>query len=175
MKTKKKSLPVLRDLQEVDQALLRLGKAEATIKHHESVMNDGIQQIRDECDKATLEAREQKELLESQIEAYCIAHKDEFEKVKSRELVHGKVGFRTPPPSVQLLNRKYNWATVLELIKKFPWAKGYFRSKDEVDKETILTAYAAKEITDERLASIGVKIDQAEKFGIEIKWDSLED
>lgn len=169
----KKTPLILKSFEEVDQALLTLGQKESFIQHAESVLNDTIQQLRDEFEKKTSDARALKAKLESDIEAFCIEHKEQFEKKRSMDLVHGTVSFRTSPPKVAQLNRKYSWSTILELAKKFSWSRSYLRIKEEVDKEAILTDAASKHITDEKLAAIGLKIDQKEDFNIDIKWDSL--
>jgi len=168
----KRKVTTLRSFDDVDQALLELGQHETMLQHEEAVMNDGIQRLRDAYDKATAETRERALSLQENVEAFCIEHKDEFERSRSKDLVHGTVSFRTTPPKVMLLNRKYNWKTVLELLKKLRLAR-FVRTQEEVDKEGLLAASAAREITDEKLAAAGLKIDQAEQFNIDIKWDSL--
>jgi phage host-nuclease inhibitor protein Gam len=170
----RKVTSTLKSFEDVDQALLKLAKAQTLIQHEEAVMNDAAQRLRDAFDKSTADARQQKAALEADIEAYCIENKDEFEAKKSRELVHGIVAFRTAPPAVKLLNRKYNWKTALELLRKLRLAK-YIRTTYEVDKEALLTANAAEEITDEKLAACGLKIDQGETFSIDIKWDAVKE
>lgn len=168
----KKISTTLRSFEEVDHALLELGRHEAKIQHDEAVLNDEIQKSRDAFDQKSNTARQKAQAIRSEVEAFCILNKDEFEKVRSRELIHGIVSFRTAPPNVALLNRKYNYKTVLELLKKLRLSK-YIRTKEEVDKETILAASADKEISDEKLAAVGLKIDQSEVFAISIKWESL--
>lgn len=168
----RKMKATLKSFDDVDQALLKLGKTETLIQHEEAIMNDAMQQLRDAFDKGTSDARQQKAALETDIEAFCIENKDEFEAKKSRELIHGVVAFRTAPPAVKLLNRKYNWNTVLELLRKLRMSK-YIRTVDEVDKSGLLAAAAAEEITDEKLAACGMKIDQGETFSIEINWDAI--
>lgn len=168
----KKKTTTLTSFEDVDQALLELGQHEASIQHEEAVLNDGIQKLRDAFDKATVDVRDRASALQGNIEAYCVEHKDEFEKRRVKELVHGVVGFRTSPPKVMLLNRKYNWKTVLELLKRLRLSR-FVRVQEEVDKEALLAASASKEITDEKLAAAGMKIDQGEQFVVEIKWETI--
>jgi phage host-nuclease inhibitor protein Gam len=171
MSPKKPSIN-LRSFDEVDQALLDLGRVKAIVQHEEAILNNQIQNFRDDFDQRTSDARKQSAALENEIEKFCIDHKDEFEKTRSKDFVHGTVGFRTSPPAVKALNRKYNWSTILELIKKLRLAQ-YIRTSEEVDKEAILADYAGQCITDEKLAAIGVKVDQIEQFKIDIKWDTI--
>ncbi|MCL5266691.1 MAG: host-nuclease inhibitor Gam family protein [Bacteroidetes bacterium] len=158
---------------DLDSQLLELGRHKVFIAKAEADMNKLIQSIRADFNDKTADACSQSELIEKEIEQYCLVHKPDFDKVRTRSFVHGEVGFRTNPPKVSQLNRKYNINTTLELIKRI--FKGrYVRQKEEIDKELVLADYTAKELTDENLASIGLKIDQAETFFIEPNWETIQ-
>jgi phage host-nuclease inhibitor protein Gam len=171
---KKIQTTTLRNFEEVDAALLDLGKEAAFLQKEEAKLNERIQTIRQLSDDATADARKRKLALETDIELFCNEHKDEFEKPRARDLVHGTVGFRTSPPKVALLNRKYNWETVLELLKRVRFGVRYLRQAFEVDKEKILADVAAKEITDSKLAAVGIKIQSTDEFVYDIKWDTIQ-
>jgi phage host-nuclease inhibitor protein Gam len=163
----------IRSFGDADQTLLKIADCEQQLQRQEAEMNEQIQKIRDEYEINTYLARTTKGLLEKELEKFCINNKAEFAALRSKELVHGTVGFRTTPPKVALLNRKYKWDTVLELLKKVRFGKEYIRAREEVDKDSILASYAAKEIDDAKLAAVGIKIDQEEKFYADIKWDEI--
>ena len=162
----------LKSFEDVDKELLRLGQIKARLQHEDAVYNDQLQQMRSEYESRVNEDTIAAKLIHENIEKFCIQYKDEFEKRRSKELTHGTVGFRLGTPGVILLNRKYNWNTVLELIKKVR-KMVYIRTKEEVNKDVILAEYASGEIDDDRLAGIGLKVDSKENFSIDIKWDSL--
>jgi len=170
---KKIQTTTLKTFEEVDQALLNLGKQEVFLQREEARLNQEIQKLREASEKMTEEARKEKLALETDIELFCDEHRDEFEKPRTRELMHGTVGFRTTPPKVALLNRQHNWATVLELLKRMKWGARYLREIFEVDKERILADVAMKEISDAKLAAAGMKIAQSDDFIYEIKWESI--
>jgi phage host-nuclease inhibitor protein Gam len=163
----------IRSFNDADQTLLKIADCEQQLQKQEAEMNEQIQKVRDEYESNTYLVRTTKSLLEKELEKFCINNKTEFVTLKSKELVHGILGFRTSPPKVALLNRKYKWDTVLELLKKVRFGKDFIRSKEEVDKEQILASYAAKEIDDSKLAAVGIKIDQDEKFFSDIKWEEI--
>jgi phage host-nuclease inhibitor protein Gam len=167
-------MTTLRSFEEVDRALLDLGKEEVFLQREEAKLNQEIQKLREISEKTTEEARKQKLALEADIELFCNEHRDEFEKPRTRDLMHGTVGFRTSPPKVALLNRKYNWETVIELLKKLRFGTRYLRQVWEVDKEKVLADVAINEISDVKLAAVGMKIAQSDDFTYEIKWDSIE-
>jgi phage host-nuclease inhibitor protein Gam len=140
----------------------------------ESEMDKEILRIKEKYDNACKDERLEINLLENDIELFAIENKDEFEKVRSKELNFGTVGFRFSPPKVSLLNRKYNWKTVNELAKKI-CGKKYIREKPELNKEQILTDSTGKKksLTDEQLASIGLKIDSNDNFYYELKLEKI--
>lgn len=165
-------LPI-RSYEDADQTLLKIADCETQLQRAEAEMNEQIQKIRDEYEINTHGVRAIKASHEKELERFCILNKVDFEKSRSRELVHGKVGFRNTPPKVALLNRKYKWDTVLELLAKVRFGKDFIRTKDEINKEQVLAAYAAKEIDDQKLASVGMKVDQTEEFFSVIKWEEI--
>jgi phage host-nuclease inhibitor protein Gam len=170
---KKIQTTTLRNFEEVDATLLDLGKQAAFLQKEEAKLNEKIQTLRQLSDDVTAETRQRKLALEADIELFCNEHKDEFEKPRTRDLVHGTVGFKQTPGKVALLNRKYNWDTVIELLRRAKFGTRYLRQVFEVDKEKILADVAAKEITDSRLAAVGVKIQSTDEFVYDIKWDTI--
>lgn len=163
----------IRSFSDADQTLLEIADCETQLQKAEAKMNEHIQKIRDEFEQNTHVVRTIKAGLENELEKFCILNKVEFEKQRSKELVHGTIGFRNTPPKVALLNRKYKWDTVIELLAKVRFGKEFIRTKEEVNKEQILASYASKEIDDQKLASVGIKVDQSEEFFVKIKWEDI--
>jgi phage host-nuclease inhibitor protein Gam len=166
-------IPTIHTFEECDGAILKMADCTQEITKAEAEMNERIQIIRDEYDRKTNITRTMLEGLKAELERFSIANKDAFEKTRTKDMIHGSFGFRSTPPKTALLNRKYKWETVLELLKRFPWAADFIRKKEEVDKEAILASYSSKEVDDQKLAAVGLKIDQDEKFFIEIRWEEI--
>ena len=160
---------------DVDVRLQQIANHETFLAQEEANMNEEINEIRAKYDERTKSARADKNMLEQEVEGYCLANKSAFDSQRSKTLTFGKVLFRTAPPKVNQLNKKYTVATTLELIKKLYSKLGFIRYKEEIDKESILASYAAKQITDEKLAAVGLRIDQEEKFGYEINWENIKE
>lgn len=177
----------IESFEDVDRALLEIGKAESIRSKKEAGMNSQIQKIREKFEEETINERNTIQTLESDIEIFCKRNKKEFEKEKRTiELIHGSVGFRTNPPKVLQLNNKFKVATTIGLIKKLLNPKKYLRIIEELNKGTILSDYIDKKkenemkeneikekLTDEKLAMVGLRIEQEETFSYEIKWDEL--
>jgi phage host-nuclease inhibitor protein Gam len=86
---------------------------------------------------------------------------------KSLQLVSGTIGFRTGTPKLALLSRAWTWDKVLHTISCIKdLAAAFIRTKQEVDKETILGTWGKVEDHDQ-LRSIGLRITQDESFFIE--------
>ncbi|WP_346286878.1 host-nuclease inhibitor Gam family protein [Zoogloea sp.] len=165
----------VRSYEDADRTLLEIADCETQLQKAEAEMNEQIQKVREEYEQTTHVVRAIKASLEKEMERFCILNKADFEKTRSKELVHGTLGFRNTPPKVALLNRKYKWDTVLELLAKVRFGKEFIRTKEEINKEAVLAAYAGKEIDDQKLASVGIKVDQSEEFFLKIKWEEIPD
>ena len=166
------TIPTIHSFDECDGTILKIADCEQELAKAEAEMNEKIQVVRDEYERKTNVTRAMRDGLKSEVERFCIVNKDTFEKSRRKNFIHGIVGFRSTPPKTALLNRKYKWETVLELLKKLNLVK-YVRTKEEIDKDAILASYASKEIDDQKLAAVGLKIDQDEKFFIDIKWEEI--
>lgn len=172
MKDPGMSSNTINSFDDVNGRLKIIADHDSFITTAEAEMNEKINKIRAEFDEATKDARAHKTLIEQEIEGFCKVNKSTFDSQRSKPLLFGKVFFRTAPPKVSQLNKKYSVDTTLELIQKLFKGK-FIREKKEIDKDQILTAYASKDITDEKLAAVGLRIDQQEKFGYEINWEAL--
>lgn len=157
------------NFEELDQALLELGKAKAELQKQEAAMNEEIQQITDKYSESTAEISGTVATIEDSIEAFCGKNKGEFDETRSRVLNHGKVGFRTNPPSVKQLNKKWKVESSISFAKKL-FGKKYLREKTELDKAAILADYAAEKLHDEDLAGMGLRVEQEETFTVEANW-----
>lgn len=163
---------IINTFEDVDKKLLELARHESFITKKEVAMNERIQSIKEKFDEETVEARAQKALIEGEIESFCRMNKFDFQKQRSKDLVHGSVGFRTNPPKVNQLSRKYTVKTSIEFLRKLFDGK-YIRMKEEIDKEKILSDYAAEELDDKKLAGVGLRVDQDETFFTQINWETI--
>ena len=157
---------------DVNQCLLEIGKSESIVAKKEAEMNSKIQGIKDKYDKETEDERKQIEDYKKRVENYCNANKGDFTKQRSNPLPHGVVGFRNNPPKVVQLSKKWTVKSSIEFLLKMFKSK-YVRSKAEINKDQILTDYAASLIDDSKLAAVGLRIENDETFFLEINWDSI--
>jgi phage host-nuclease inhibitor protein Gam len=103
------------------------------------------------------------------VEGWADSHPEEFpEGKKSIDIVHGSIGFRTDPPKVLPVRKRFTVKIIVSLLKKVAWGPKYIRQPDpQIDKEAILQD--RKTLTEEQLAKVGLKIVQDESFYIDLK------
>ena len=154
---------------EVDAKLGELCQIEVRRRKLEAKMNGELAAVRARYEGETGEITDAQKAAGALVEQFCLVHRAEFGAKKSKELLHGIVSFRTSPPAVALFNRKWTWASVIEALKR--GASRFVRSKEEPDKEAILAAHAAGEVDDGDLAGVGVKVEQKETFGVELRYE----
>lgn len=159
--------------EEADKKLLELAQHESFIAKKEAEMNGKINTVKEKFDSETADARAQKQLIETELQAFCSVNKTDFLKQRAKKLLHGIIGFRTNPPKVIQLNKKFTVKTSLELLQKI-FEDKYVRSKVEINKDSILTDYSAGSLSDDKLAGVGLRIDQDETFFCEVDWQSID-
>jgi phage host-nuclease inhibitor protein Gam len=146
-----RSLVVQMD-EELNAVRARYDQPNALIAHyHES---RGLLKIREAIADLTLKAQ-----------TWAEAHPERFTKKKSIQFTDATIGFRKGTPKVELLSRKWTWKTALEAVKEKLYE--FIRHVPEIDKEAILTDYAAGATNDAELATAGLKISRGETFYVE--------
>lgn len=156
---------------DVNERMTALAECQARTSKEEALLNIKINKLRNEYETKTHNDRVESELLEAAISEFVLAHRSDFDKIRTKQFTAGEVQLRTNPPAVKTLNKKYNWKTVLELVQRI--RPTYLRVKEELNKDLILSDYAAKTITDDTLAAMGVRIDQDETVIVTAKWEEL--
>ncbi|MFN4248939.1 MAG: host-nuclease inhibitor Gam family protein [Flavipsychrobacter sp.] len=117
-------------------------------------------------------AAQQEEAFDT-VQQYCETNKDTLftDKKKSFETVFGVVGFRTGNWSLKTIAKGVTWDMVLKNLQSMKLKK-YIRTKEEVDKETLLALRDDKKVSG-KFAQIGIKAHQDEKFYIDLKEEGL--
>lgn len=102
------------------------------------------------------------------VRAWADAHPEEFASRKSIAMVLGTLGYRLGQPTLKPI-RGVTWDKVLAILRhNLPH---YVRAKEEVDKEAILAD--REQLGDENLKTLGLRVDQAERFFVEPNKDSI--
>lgn len=173
----KKKQPKLNTAEEVNQALLALGKLEININDAENRLNERIQKLKDETAIETEEDLRKYKLLHDSIKDYCNFYKTTFEKEHIKKVNFGKFGFRDNPAKVNLVGKLNSWDKVVQRAKDL-YNKVYIRTDENFNKDLAIKMYDEKVLKEEDLAAIGIKISKGITFVCEpdlIRIKKLED
>jgi phage host-nuclease inhibitor protein Gam len=104
------------------------------------------------------------------VEDWAEANPGAFGDLKSLELTHGRIGWRTGQPKLKTA-KGWTWERVLEgLTQCMSDMAGYVRHKEEVDKQQII---AEREVIGvDKLKLCGMEVVQEESFFIEPKVEA---
>lgn len=142
-------------------AALKTGERSLT-----AAMDAEIKTIRDSYLADINEANEKVAALMPRALAWAEAHPDEFGKLRSIDMLHGVIGWRTNTPSLKTL-AGWTWDRVLEKLESLKNLAQYVRTKKEVNKQAIIADRDG--IGPEMLGVIGLRVVQEEEFYVEPK------
>ena len=96
----------------------------------------------------------------------------EFGNLKSLELTHGRLGWRTGMPKL-IKTAKEKWDDMVVRIREH-LGTAFVRTSEEVDKAAILKAHGESPFDPAQLRLAGVKIAQEESFFVEPKIEEVD-
>ena len=99
------------------------------------------------------------------VETWANAHPDAFSDRRTLPCTHAIIGFRTSPPRVERLSRKWSWSDIAVKLAEAAWGRRYLRHPaPEVNKEAVLSDRL--ELDPGELKKVGLKILQDDRFFI---------
>lgn len=152
----------LNSYDEVDAALQAIGGLNRELSMIEADANERIDEIKAAAKEQSQPLLDVRKNHEGAIQQFCEAHKADFAKEKTREMMFGSVGFRL---STKIVIK--NVAQTLKTLRDMELFQ-FLRVKEEADKE------AMRDLDDETLAEIGASRKIDDVFGYTLKEESLE-
>jgi phage host-nuclease inhibitor protein Gam len=157
--------PLLKNLDDVDEALAEIAGHKRVLGSIEASMNDEIDEIKRRAASEAEPIRQEIARMEDAVTRYAAYHKPElFAKKKSLDLTFGVIGYRASS-KLRLLS-KVTWEAVLQNLRDFD-LREFIRVKEEPDKE------ALKGLPPERLKELGCKVVQEDTFFYELSEQAL--
>lgn len=149
---------------EVNQCLKRIGELDIMREDLEGTMTLEINQIKERYAGFVEPLVSERREIEALVRAFAESRKDEFVKVRSKELDFGTIAWRVVssiplPRAVDKLN------AVIRAVKALGW--GCIRVKEELDRESL------EKLTDPELARIGLNRKVEDKLRIEPKIETV--
>lgn len=135
----------------------------------EAKMNEEINKIKtkyqDEIEKLSSDKDAQFDILET----YATEQKENWGKLKSLDMLHAKIGFRTGTPKLKC-EKGFNWTSVTTLLEEhYP---DYVRTTVEPNKEKLI-ADRENDGFDKLCKKAHVQVVQEETFYVEAKLEEL--
>lgn len=169
-KKKKAAIPAPQNREELERLVGDYAIQEIAIAQLTAELDERLLAVRAEYEQRLGARAEQRDALGEAIGAWGEMNKAAFGEKRSLELMHGTIGWRLGKPTVKLRPR-VRAEDAVSLCKSTE-NSDLIRIKAELDKEQILNRYAGNKITDEQLEAIGVKIEQTERFFVDVKTEA---
>lgn len=159
---KKKTEPLFKEWNQVDEALKGIAKINQTLKAHEAKMNEDINGIKSRVQALTTPLLAEKEFLEKNVQEFVEANASEFKDKKTKEFTFGQVGFRK---STSIITR--NVQAILEALKNNKMLNCII-VKESINKEEL------EKYDDESLAKVGAKRKVEDKYFYKVDEERIE-
>ena len=166
---KPKDGPGIETWRDADLALQELANIDREISLATAAAAVRIEQAREILAQTLEPLKVQRKGFEVALKSFATYHKKVFGKTRSRKLTHGTIGWRKGTGKFNTL-KDWNWEKVAEKLEQMG-LRGLLRVKKEADKEAIERGYRKGDISEERLASFGLKWTQADEFYYEVKTE----
>jgi phage host-nuclease inhibitor protein Gam len=129
-----------------------------------------IQRIQDEYQPEIAGTEEEMQTLLVQAERYAETHREELfpGKEKTAETELASYGFRLHPPALKPLNRKWTWDAVLAAVKR-SFDGRFVKTEEKLVKDSLKA-----ELSEGQLATVGLRLEQPETFGVTPKVDGAQ-
>ena len=166
----KKAAKTAKTREEIEGVMSDYATAESKYQKLTASMELAITAIRDKNEAELTELKSMINEKVDDLQLFAETNPDLFEKVKSLDMVHGSIGFRTGTPKLKLL-RKLTLKDVLILIKKK--LPNYIRVKVELSKDKLISDREKKEVN-KHFDYCGIEVVQEETFFVELKKEGAE-
>jgi phage host-nuclease inhibitor protein Gam len=157
VKSDEKPLVIIKDWQQADESISRVGQLRTDIQRAELSAKTKIDNIKKDLADAVETAQKGIDLYVRSLEAFAVGRPDDFGKLRSRKLNFGIIGWRkstfitTCKKTLSLIKVIFTPAKIKQVI----------RIKESIDKE------AMAKLTDDELASVSAQREEKDIFFVE--------
>ena len=161
-----KRLPAVRSRAEMENLVGDIASFKNEEQALKAEMDKRIQEVRTSYEESLARLADEINLRMPAAEEWARANPAEFGKLRSIDMTHAEVGWRTGQP--QLKTRSgWTWDRVLERLEAFAQYAGFIRVKKEVDKQAIIAA--RENLLPGDFEQMGVRVIQEESFYVDPK------
>lgn len=171
MKRIKSKSPVIKTREEIEALVGDIARLKTYQQQTTALMDERITEVRAEYEQQLGDAEAELAPMVEAVRTWAEANPEAFGKHKSLDLLHGVIGWRIGMPTLKTLSG-WTWDRVLEKLKTSYPGLTFIRTKEEVDKASILAQ--RETLLDGDLRQMGVRVVQNEAFFIEPKLTEVE-
>lgn len=171
MKRIKSKAPTITTREEMEALVGDIARLKTFQQQTTAAMDQRITEVRAEYEQQLGDAERDLAPMVESVRLWAEANPEAFGKHKSLDLLHGVIGWRVGMPTLKTLSG-WTWDRVLERLKSLTTYSGFVRTKEEVDKASILAQ--RETLLPEDLRQMGVRVVQDESFFVEPKLTEVE-
>jgi len=149
------------DFAQIDDSLKQIALNDAFIEEQTALMNQQLISVKEQYEPAIVKAQNEVESLEKSIEKFLYKNKSLFEKVRSKVLTFGRVGFQAGKKHLGK-SKDATWATITENIFKYLGDK-YVKVKLTLKKDSVIEALDKGDLTIKDIEAFGAIIIQKDR------------
>lgn len=162
MNKAEKKLVVGMSREQVEDVVREMCLAQARLDEQMARMNEELARVRTHYQAELSELGGRYLDLEARARAWADGNPAEFAERRTLMMVHGTLGYRLGQPALKTV-KGVTWDKALALLKaNLPH---YVRVREEPDKEALL---ADREVLGDDLRTLGLRVEQAERFFVEV-------
>lgn len=174
MRATKRITTTIENREELESVMNEYARYQTELLSLEAEMNQRIHEIKAEYEERVAGLSEAADGLVEDMNNWACLNAAEFGNKKSLELLHGVIGFRTGTPRVSI-RRGMDEAQLVKQLQATDHGD-LLRTKTELDKQAVLAAVSHPETgadAAKRLAGLGIKVSQTERFFAEAKIEEV--
>lgn len=151
----------INNFDEVDSALKQIALNDTFIEEQTALMNQQLLSVKEQYEPDIKKCIEQNIILEKDIEKFLNKNKSFFDKIRSKLLTFGKVGFQKGQKHIGK-SKDATWNTITEKFFDVFGPK-YVKVKMTLMKDSIITALDKGEISLEQIEVTGATVVQKDR------------
>lgn len=157
----------LQSWDEADQALARIGDLQRAAEATEAEMQEKISTIKKSAAETVSPIKREIEELGRQLAAFADTHRDEMGKKKSRELNHGRMGFRKSTKLI-LPRGESKIARLIQTLRERGMTDCILTPPAKIDKDA-LKKYPPNDVVD-----VGASLEVTDDFWYEVEREEVQ-
>lgn len=151
----------INNFDEVDNTLKQIALNDTFIEEQTALMNQQLLSVKEQYEPGIKKRIEENKQLEKEIEKFLKKNKSFFEKIRSKLLTFGKVGFRLGKKHLDK-TKAVTWETVTEKFFELFGSK-YVIVKKTLNKDDVIDAVDKGDLSIEQIESTGAVIVQKDR------------